>query len=271
MVWLALVVGNSRFHWGIFEANRFLQRWDTAHCSPSQLEELHQQKFASLAWTRAGIQSPPAWSPTGQDWPEVWAASVVETTLEGLASYPALTVIKRHQLPLQDLYETVGVDRALTLLGAGTVYGWPVLVVDGGTALTFTAGEEAIRGGPGRLIGGAILPGLGLQFRALHDHTDQLPWLDHRQLPWPDRWARTTEGAIASGVFHTHLAGVQDFLANWWQLYPGGKVLFTGGDGEWITDLLRQHQPPLPHPIHHDANLMFWGVRAYRQAQTKDR
>lgn len=48
--------------------------------------------------------------------------------------------------------------------------GWPVMVVDCGSALTFTAGNRH-----GRLAGGAILPGVRLQLAALGTRTAQLP------------------------------------------------------------------------------------------------
>lgn len=44
------------------------------------------------------------------------------------------------------------------------------MVVDCGSALTFTAGDEQ-----GRLGGGAILPGVRLQLAALGTRTAQLP------------------------------------------------------------------------------------------------
>jgi type III pantothenate kinase len=271
MVWLALVVGNSRFHWGLFEANRLVQRWDTPHGSASQLRQLQEQGFSEEVLNSLGIQPPPDWLEIALTHPELWVASVVESALEGLAPYPKLTVVEQQHIPLGGLYETMGIDRVLTLLGAGAIYGWPVLVVDWGTALTLTAGaqEAAIAGGA--FIGGAILPGLGLQFRALHDYTDQLPWIDHRGLAWPDRWATTTEGAMASGILHNHLAGIQDFLADWWQRYPNGQVIFTGGDGVAMAAYIRQHRPSLAGAIQTDPDLMFWGLRDYRRLQLKDR
>lgn len=48
--------------------------------------------------------------------------------------------------------------------------GWPVLVVDCGSALTFTAADAG-----GKLAGGAILPGVRLQLAVLGTRTAQLP------------------------------------------------------------------------------------------------
>lgn len=57
--------------------------------------------------------------------------------------------------------------RALSVRGASTVYGWPVMVVDGGTALTFTRGDDT---DGGCMKGGAILPGIRVQFEVHTSH-----------------------------------------------------------------------------------------------------
>lgn len=58
----------------------------------------------------------------------------------------------------------------LTNRGLCHASGWPVMVVDCGSALTFTAGDKE-----GKLGGGAILPGVRLQLAALGTRTAQLP------------------------------------------------------------------------------------------------
>ena len=48
--------------------------------------------------------------------------------------HPAVVQIVRNTDAISDAYATFGVDRALALRGAGEKWGWPVLVIDGGTA-----------------------------------------------------------------------------------------------------------------------------------------
>jgi type III pantothenate kinase len=271
MTWLGLVVGNSRFHWGLFQADTLRLRWDTPHCSAEQLQQLQNNGFTPETWGQVGIDYPSSAMSVEAHPPDLWAASVVEDAMAGLTTYAKLTLVERHNMPLDGLYKTLGIDRALSLLGAGRVYGWPVLVVDCGTAMTCTAGVRPYADGPGKLLGGAILPGLAMQFRALHSQTDQLPLVDHQHLPWPERWARTTDGAIASGILHTQLAGIRDFLQAWWQQYPDGEVIFTGGDGAVMVNYLSSQEPTLKTSIHLDPDLMFWGLQTYRQACIKDR
>ncbi|MGF1567467.1 MAG: pantothenate kinase [Nodosilinea sp.] len=258
-IWLGLVIGNSRLHWGLFSHDRWLGGWHTPHLDDGQTQILKAERFSAIAWQHLGFSIPlPQFEDSGLT-PELWVASVVRPELDKLIDYPALYAIETSRVPLRGMYPTLGVDRALALLGAGLTYGWPVLVIDGGTALSFTAGAEH------GFIGGAILPGLGLQFKALHRHTDQLPDLQPNGLALPYRWATNTAEAMASGIIYSQLAGIRDFIADWWQRFPLGQVIFTGGDGETLAATLAQVAARVDDQIKVDPNLMFWGLRACRQ------
>ncbi|MGF1516626.1 MAG: pantothenate kinase [Nodosilinea sp.] len=262
--WLGLLIGNTRWHWGAFEGDRWLGTWHTAPLSMAQVQQLQRDHFAIAAWRQLGIDSASAVDLSGggfqsQGHCELWMASVVKHPVAWLADYPALHCVDTAQVPLRNSYSTLGVDRALALVGAGETWGWPVLVIDCGTAMTFTAGAD------GELIGGAILPGLRSQFRALHTDTDQLPALDTTPSRWPRRWATDTAGAIASGILHTHLAGMRDFIVAWEADYPGGAVVLTGGDSDFVIHHIKKQTPALTQRINHDPDLGFWGLRVCRR------
>jgi type III pantothenate kinase len=202
-------------------------------------------------WTSLGAKLVQHYPPQ----PPLYLASVVPQQAQLWHDYPYLHTITLERLPLQNLYPTLGIDRALNLLGAGDRYGWPVLVIDGGTALTFTAGNHQ------GLVGGAILPGLGLQFKALGTQTAELP--DVRGSDLPPRWANNTADAIRSGVLWGQRAVVLDALMAWWQDYPHGQVVITGGDGGRIYKNLGDR--PAFNNLHHDSELVFLGLQAYRR------
>ena len=67
-------------------------------------------------------------------------------------------------------YDTLGVDRAAAAYFAYHCFKAPVLVLDGGTALTYTACDAQ-----GKLMGGGISLGILSRFRALSDYCGQLP------------------------------------------------------------------------------------------------
>ncbi|MBE9068477.1 pantothenate kinase [Leptolyngbya cf. ectocarpi LEGE 11479] len=252
--WLALVIGNTRWHWAWFKDNALKQVWHTPHLLPSQ--DLRS------VWAE---QTPPQLLATTTEPMNIWAVSVVPSQAQYLDPIPAVRWIDH--VPLKGVYTTLGLDRVVALWGAGHQYGWPVLVIDGGTALTFTAGAE------GAFSGGAILLGLRSHFTALHDHTAALPNIS---LPGklPPHWAKDTPSAIQSGVIHTLLAGVHSFIQSWHQQHPTTAVLFTGGDGQYLYQLYQQiyqtqQNQVLRNRTWFDPNLMFWGISAYRREATR--
>ncbi len=202
------------------------------------------------------------------NYPQLYIASPVKSQILLWQQYQNAKIITTEEVPLAGIYPTLGVDRALALFGAGKRWGWPVLVVDAGTALTFT-GADAQR----RLVGGAIVPGLGLQLRSLGEKTAALPLLELPEpkegvaYPLPDRWACNTPGAIHSGVIYTILAGLREFIQAWWQQFPQSQVIFTGGDSQALWAYLKAQIPEIPERFpdlkvrtHLDPHLIFWGL-----------
>jgi type III pantothenate kinase len=255
-LWLALMIGNSRLHWAQFAAAQLQQTWNTPHWSAATIQAWIEQGFdlqpfvPDLEFSRSRLIEPP----------ELWLASVVPTQTALWQTYPQLRLLTLAQVPIANLYPTLGIDRALAAWGAVTTQGCPVLVIDAGTALTFTGID-----GNACLVGGAILPGLALQFRSLDRGTAALPEVQpHATLALPFRWATNTEAAIASGVIYTLLAGIQSFGENWLQRFPASSIVLTGGDGERCYQLLQQLVPHLAAHLAIEPNLIFWGMQAIR-------
>jgi len=236
--WLALAIGNSRSHWAEFQGDQLVKHWDTPHLSVDEPIQLSSQ------------------APT-----ELWIASVVPSQSDRWRTYPHSRFITLKDIPLVGMYPTFGVDRALALWGAIQTVGAPVLVIDAGTALTFT-GADADR----RLVGGAIVPGLRLQLQSLSQGTAALPevLVANADTNLPMRWATETKDAIASGVFHTLLAGIQSFIADWQRQYPASPVVLTGGDSDRFAAALRSVAPELSPFLNVQPTLIFAGIQATR-------
>jgi type III pantothenate kinase len=182
-------------------------------------------------------------------------ASVVPSQTELWQSYPNVRVMTLDQVPLQGMYPTFGIDRALALWGAGQMWGFPVLVIDAGTALTFTGADDN-----NCLVGGAILPGLGLQVNTLFQKTGQLPKVELPQ-EMPQRFALNTHQAIKSGVIYTILAGIKDFVESWCNLFPKSHIAMTGGDRMLLINYLQSQFPEIAARLNVEPNLRFWGIR----------
>lgn len=252
------MIGNSRLHWAGF-IGETLQTWDTDHLPAAVIKEIIQSWTAGI-WPQEIF--PPNWvtqvEGTVSDRSELplYVASVVPSQTELWQAYPKVRIITLDQIPLGGIYPTLGIDRALAVWGAGKIWGWPVLAIDAGTALTFTGAD-----GNRQLVGGAILPGLGLQLKSLGLRTAALPEIE---LPAgiPQRFALNTKTAIQSGVVYTVLAGVRDFINAWWESYPESRIWLTGGDRTAIFAYMQAQAPEVAAKVTVEPNLIFWGMRS---------
>ena len=137
--WLALVIGNTRWHWAWFDGGDLKQVWHTPHLPPHSPTDITLRSI----WAE---QAPPQCLHVPIECLDIWAVSVVPTQAHYIAQLSNVYWIDH--VPLKGAYPTMGLDRVTALVGAGQQYGWPVLVIDGGTALTFTAGAAgAFMGG----------------------------------------------------------------------------------------------------------------------------
>ena len=240
--WLALVIGNSRSHLAWFKDHTLITAWNHVHLSTPVNQ--HQLPPEILPTQLSAIDT--------RNIP-IYMASVVAEQNAFWQNYQNIQQITLKDIPLSNIYPTLGIDRALAVWGAGETYGYPCLVIDGGTALTLTgvAGNKT-------LVGGAILPGIRTQLQSLNLKTAALPEITLPQT-LPTRWATNTHDAIASGVIYTIISGVQDFIVHWQKQYPDSAIILTGGDGEFLSQYLLANSK-----VALDNNLIFWGIKLYR-------
>ena len=200
---LAIAVGNTRIKAVVFDRDRkILEEYAYTH---DQLKIL-EAKLATRNFERIAI------------------ASVVPNLITIWHYLPQTQLLTTADVPLQGLYSTMGCDRALAAFGAGENYGYPVLVIDAGTAITLT-GIDANR----NLVGGAIVAGLRSQFACLHQNTAALPDLSMPET-LPERWATDTNSAIQAGIVHILIAGLQAYIDDLRSQFPRSQVIITGGD-----------------------------------------
>jgi type III pantothenate kinase len=256
--WLALSIGNSRYHWAWFIDSKLQSSWDTAYFSDEILSQIVSANLTNselLELFPIDLQNQLATERINIATLRIYLASVVPSQTAIWQQLDRVKQVTLADLPLLNLYPTLGIDRALAIFGAGENYGYPVLVIDGGTALTITGIDDRQS-----LLGGAILPGLRLQFRSLSIGTAALPELE---LPatLPARWSNNTSDAISSGILSTITAGIKDFILDWDRLFPHSSIVFTGGDGEILVSYL---QPILPKSltcrVRSDRLLLFQGI-----------
>lgn len=158
-----------------------------------------------------------------------------------------LTVLQKQNVPITNKTKypsKVGVDRLLTSVAVNFIreVNQPAIIVDSGTAVTVDYVN-----GQGEFCGGAILPGVRLCAKALHEYTTSLPHYDAKQLldHVPNPIGVDTEAAIASGLFWGHVGAVKELVQRL-QAHASSTttkpplVVITGGASSMLVHSFRQ-------------------------------
>lgn len=246
---VAVDIGNSRIKFGLFEtlAGDALQGPASLPLPARTLEiDPRRQDFAALEEWLAPIR------PSEASW---WVASVQRSftsrLLTRLRDSSALQVLLlsaadlplRVELPRPDM---VGIDRLAAALAAREARepDRPVVVIDVGTAITVDYLDSS-----GAFRGGAILPGLAMAARALHEFTDLLPLIEMQELAEPPAPLGTsTTGAMQAGLFWGAVGGIKELAT---RLAAGAlsppQVFLTGGAAANVAALVAPYAQHVPH------------------------
>jgi type III pantothenate kinase len=139
--------------------------------------------------------------------------------------------------------DRVGVDRLIDAVAANRLRTpeRKAVVVDSGSAITVDLVDA-----DGAFCGGAILPGVAMSARAMHEFTDLLPLIDMAELHEPPPALGTeTAAAMRAGLFWGAVGAVRELVE---QLAGGdADVLLTGGAGPAVARLLGTSARFVPH------------------------
>lgn len=245
---VSIDIGNTRTHIGIINIKELkcLARIDIL----SKSCEKHILKCISELHKQTG---------TDQNSPVI-ISSVIKSSLTdvaGLFNNHEIEVNKfcyTEKLPLKINYknpELLGTDRiANALYGYARFPGENLILISAGTALTadLLCGQQ--------FMGGTILAGPSMQFKALHNCTDALPEINGKgkcKLP-----GNTTEECIRAGVLYGTGGALNNIINCYKTLVKGElKVLVTGGAWPLLTDFVDFEHFFLP-------DLTLIGISLYR-------
>jgi type III pantothenate kinase len=247
---IAVDVGNSRIKFGRFDsvdpspksAAQLPAPGDTLDLGPEaeQLDQLDR-------WLGADRLRNFSW----------WIGSVQRTVASQLVDWlrrrgvEHITLLAAVDLPIQadvPRPDMVGIDRLLGAVAANRLRAEnrPAVVVDLGTAITVDLVSPA-----GAFLGGAILPGIGLSARALHDFTDLLPRFDMQSLAEPPTALGTnTIEAMRAGIYWGAVGGVRqliDLLTT--SVGSAPQIYLTGGAAPTVARLLAHDAIYVPHLV----------------------
>lgn len=133
--------------------------------------------------------------------------------------------------------QRVGIDRLCGALAANCLRRpeRPVIVVDIGTAI-----KVDLVTADGAFHGGAILPGIAMSARALHDQTELLPLIEMRELgAAPDAVGKNTRAAMQAGLYWGAVGAIRELIARQRdRLATPPQVFLTGGAAPSVAALL---------------------------------
>jgi type III pantothenate kinase len=228
-VLLALDVGNTNIHLGIFRGTELPAHWDISNNRDRSADELGLllvQLFRGRGFEpsclRGAVVASVVPMVTGTIATAVQRCFGVEPFVVGPGADTGIVV--RYDDPRE-----VGADRIANAVGGFAKYGGPLIVVDFGTATTF----DAIAA-DGTYLGGAIAPGLRISIDALSQRAARLPRID---LVRPlSAIGTNTAASMQSGIIFGYAGLVEALVARISREIGGSpRVVATGGLAELIV------------------------------------
>jgi type III pantothenate kinase len=232
-VLLAVDVGNTQSHLGVFEAGVLVEHWRFATQVEATADELAVGISTMLAlrgMESGAIDGSIVSSVVPQLTPEYLGMS--ERYLQGKCLILGPGVKTGMPIQLENPRE-LGADRLANAVAAYDRLGGPCAAADFGTAITFDVVSE-----DGEYLGGVIGPGVEISMEALAQRTAKLPPIELGEPPSEAGGVigRTTYQSLLSGITYG-FAGAVDAVARRIQRELGDSTRFvaTGGHAAAIV------------------------------------
>lgn len=124
----------------------------------------------------------------------------------------------------------VGVDRIVTAVAGIAKYGYPLIIVDVGTATNFSVINEK-----GHYLGGPIAPGIGISAEALFHRAAKLPRVEVTTVS--SVLGRNTTTSIQAGIYYGAIGQVEGIIAQIKaEVQLPFRVVATGGFASLLAE-----------------------------------
>ena len=227
---LAIDIGNTNIVFGVFDGNKWAHHWriQTVHKRMSdEYAVLFQQLLAEVGLSLSSFD-------------QTVLASVVPPLTSGIVEmvehrtgHPPLIIRQHLSLGIElktEQPEKLGADLIADAVAAYDLFEDNCIVVDFGTATTFTAVAN-----PGQFLGTAIAAGLNTTIDGLVSHTAQLPQIE-LSAP-PSVIGRNTVHAMQSGLVLGYVCMVEGLVRRIKSELGHAHVVATGGLSSVIAPL----------------------------------
>jgi len=227
---IAVDIGNSNIALGVYVDD---ERKSTRRMSVDQTEPLAEtiKEYRQMCGVQAlGAKTVPvvvsSVNPRAQKILEEAVADILEQNILLIGREVPLYI---KLSPAITEPQKIGTDRLLTAGAAFEVVADAVVVADFGTATTIDCISQQ-----GIFLGGAILPGLGLGSRALHEHTELLP--EVKPEITEGNYGISTKTSIQHGLIHGAVGALQHLVERYaTALGRWPQLVVTGGYGPLIA------------------------------------
>ncbi len=204
---LAIDIGNTSISFGYFSANQLIKtkRYATENFSMPPIETVHRIFISSVVPKMDALF-------------QLLLPTPVFITY---ANIPELCIDLLHP-------EEAGADRIVNAFGAWKRWNSAIILIDCGTATTICLVSQK-----GVYEGGAILPGIPMAFKALHQFTAKLPMIQpNNELVLP--LGKSTREAMLAGQYWGHIGAIKELIFHYRQKEPLAKIIATGGNLSWL-------------------------------------
>lgn len=253
---LCIDIGNTNIVSGLFKSNKLIASWRLSTQKNKTADEwwlAFKNLFQHYGYPTSSLEAivisnvvPPLQTPFEEMCQRFFQLKPL-TIGENL---PYLIKINTHD-PRE-----VGADLVAEATAAFILYGGPVIVVDFGTATTFTTISK-----DGEFLGTVIAPGIGISAEALFVKAAKLPRIQIKKPPGVI--GKNTIHSMQSGLFYGFVGQVEKIILQIRQeLNEAPRVVATGGLASLIAE-----ETTLVDEINH--NLVLEGLRIIYEKSIK--
>lgn len=199
---LAVNIGNSNMRFGVFRSDDEIISW-TINSKPYRTEDECFAKFSGM-YEPFGLKKEKITGIViGSVVPALTAS--VSNSLYKIHNIEPVTVDRNSNSGIQHTSKQMGTDLFANAVAANEFYPGKKIVVDFGTALTFTGIDET-----GKTMGVAIAPGIKTALKSLVGETAQLPEIEIKE---PGKvLAFDTVSCMQSGMVYGFLSMVEGMI-----------------------------------------------------------
>lgn len=215
-MFVAVDVGNSNITIGVFEGGKIVEIQRLV--SDAQMS---QEEYQELLYTKRQLYKNSI-CVIGSVYDEL--NSVLLSAFRNISSKEPLLITQNWNFGVKkNKSDDVGIDRLANVVEANNNYKTPLIVVDAGTATTFDILDK-----DGKFIGGAIIPGVRIQLKAMNKFTSKLPDIEPEESSMAIGY--NTKDAMLAGVIRGHAGSIEKLIKeSEKELGETATIVGTGG------------------------------------------